>query len=115
MLRLTKTNLPNPARAVDALVPARRLVGALLFATLAACAGSHEEPPAPPPPPVDPTAFSGPARTPAPEVDLSANADASNPWVDADAPAAAAATVDAGSTVADAGTDAQPPGKKRKR
>jgi hypothetical protein len=65
-----------------------RTVLASLFAfavplAVAACAATHEEPPAPPPPPIDPAAFSGPARPPAPAVDVSADLDASVVWVDA--------------------------------
>ena len=64
------------------------LVSALLFSALASalvagCATTREEPPAPPPPPVDTAALSGPARPPAPVVDLNANADAGNPYSDA--------------------------------
>jgi hypothetical protein len=91
----------------------RTTVATLLLALLPfACATTHEEPPAPPPPPIDPAAFSGPARTPAPVVDLNADSDASNPWADSDgsvsapAPAPDAAIVDA---AVDAGTS------KRKR
>jgi hypothetical protein len=92
------------------------LAAARAFATLLialaplACATTHEEPPAPPPPPVDPAAFSGPARTPAPEVDLNANLDAGNPWADSESP------VSPPEPTSDAGSDAQVPAPpKRKR
>jgi hypothetical protein len=81
--------------------PARTIVTVVIALLPLACATTHEEPPAPPPPPIDPAAFSGPARTPAPEVDLNADQDASNPWADSEAPSAApppppdAAVVDA--------------------
>ncbi len=99
MSRLTKLKTTVPLRAIFAFT---------LALAAFACATTHEEPPAPPPPPVDPTAFSGPARSPAPEVDLTANADASNPWVDASPPAA----VDVPAAPPDAGSDARPAKKQ---
>jgi len=84
--------------------PVRILALLLLAAMPLACAGAHEEPPAPPPPPIDPAAFSGPARTPAPEVDLRADLDGGDLWADAASASAPAAP--------DAGTDAQAPKRK---
>jgi hypothetical protein len=78
MLQPMRTN----PRTVSRILP--RTLGTLLLALAPlACAGTREEPPAPPPPPVDPAAFAGPARSPAPEVDLNANLDAANLWGDA--------------------------------
>ena len=75
------------------------LVAALALANAtAACATTHEE--APPPPPIDPAAFSGPARPPAPAVDISADLDAGDIL---DATPVAPTT----STISDAGRDAQ--------
>lgn len=72
---------------------------ALTFTSMA-CATAHEEPPAPPPPPVDPAAFSGPARPPAPAVDVSADLDAGDILDATPMPPA-------GPSVSDAGHDAQ--------
>ncbi len=94
------------------------LVGLVALSPLA-CAGT-QEPPAPPPPPVDPAAFSGPARSPAPEVDLDANLNAANVWEDAggqakeNAPAATASASVAMSATPDAGADAQVPSKPKR-
>ena len=75
------------------------LVAALALTSMA-CATAHEEPPAPPPPPIDPAAFSGPTRPPAPAVNISADLDAGDIL---DATPVPPIT----STISDAGRDAQ--------
>jgi hypothetical protein len=79
------------------------IVAALALAS-AGCASSREE--APPPPPIDPAAFSGPARPPAPAVDVSADLDAGDILDATPVPATTA-------TVSDAGRDAQPARRTR--
>jgi hypothetical protein len=105
MLRLRKMKLATAAGILVALTCAL-----LAFA----CATTREEPPAPPPPPVDTAGLTGPARTPAPEVDLNANQDAANPWFDASAEPPAQASATDVAPPQDAGSDARAAGSKKK-
>ncbi len=111
MLRMLRSTRHEPRRAARAVAKLATLIIAL--APLA-CAGAHEEPPQPPPPPVDPGTFSGPARAPAPVVDLRADLDGGDLWFDADTGDAAAATAN-GLLPTDAGTDARPPTSSKRK
>ncbi len=95
MLRSPRLNPTTAARAFAGLLLATAL-------SALACAGAHEEPPAPPPPPVDPSAFSGPARTPAPQVDLGEDLDGGTHWFDASPASEAPDAADAASNAVDA-------------
>jgi hypothetical protein len=81
---------------------------------LVACASTHEEPPAPPAPPVDPAAFSGPARPPAPAVDIRGDLDAGD-ILDASAVPPSPASATSADSATDAGTDAATDAGGRKR
>jgi hypothetical protein len=94
------------------MTPARTVALLLLAIGPLACAGTHEEPPAPPPPPVAPGTFSGPARAPAPVVDLQADLDGGSSLPEA----GPTATSDGfGTAPVDAGTDAQPAASAKRK